>query len=140
MISNHLKGCFILITFCLISCESADIIDNEPEDLGTMIALTNWTGHWRNCDKGETLIFLLKVNNKTAEEFTITQDSGAAFWSDIEEGDLLQIQIMQENRNVILRGSKTFMPSDPERVDLANRSRTPNIRVCKLNQLDLFDF
>ena len=132
--------CYVL-TFLLVfsSCtpEYDDFEAKTNEEL-TLIVVSNWTGHWRYCSPGETLIFSVTAKNNT-QEFTLGKDSGASYREELEEGDLINIAVMKPNRDIIHSRSKTFSPSNPEKPS-PDGNNLPVIEVCNIDQLDLYGF
>ena len=130
-----------LIPLCVFfgSCEPeyADYEGINYEHL-TFIGVSNWTGHWRNCSPGETLIFSVSVKH-TTQEFTLPFNSDASFKAEFEEGDMIHIVVMDENRDIIHIRSKDFSPSDPEKSS-PEGDKKPFIQVCDIDRLDLYGF
>ena len=126
-----------IVFFCSCEVEYADFEGTSYAHL-TSIGVVNWTGHWRNCSPGETLIFSVSANNRT-QEFTLSKDSSTSFLEEFEEGDLIRIVVMKPNRDVIHARSKNYEPSNPERSS-PEGNKSPFIRVCDINTLDLFGF
>lgn len=127
----------LIVLFSSCTTEYSDFQAQNNEEL-TLIVVSNWTGHWRNCSPGETLIFSVTAKNKT-QEFTLGKDSGASYREELEEGDILHIAVMKPNRDIIHSRSKTFMPSDPEKPSPDGNS-LPVIEVCNIDKLDLYGF
>ena len=126
-----------LLLFSSCTPEYADFEANINEDL-PLIVVSNWTGHWRNCSPGETLIFSVTAKNKT-QEFTLGRDSGATYREELEEGDVIQISVMRPNGDRLHARSKAYMPSDPERPS-PEGNNLPVIEVCRIDKLDLYGF
>lgn len=127
----------LLATVPSCTPEYADFEANLKEDV-TLIVVSNWTGHWRHCSPGETLVFSVTANNNT-QEFTLGKDSGASYREELEEGDIINIAVMKPNRDIIHSRSKTFSPSNPERPS-PDGNNLPVIEICKIDKLDLYGF
>ncbi len=131
---------FSLIWICIFlgSC-SGDERDDGPVGGLPIIALVNWTGHWDAiCSPGEPLTFSITHKEKN-QRFEIEADSGASFETDLKEGDLIRIAIINKNGDVILSRSKNFNPSNPE-TPSRGLDMTPFITVCQIDRLDISGF
>jgi len=120
------------------SCEKGvEITGGETRDV---LGLSNWTGHWDEiCSTGRTLTFVVTVGDAT-EEHTILKDSGSSFKGEINEGDLVSVQILNEMGNVLLSRQKTFTPSDPEQVAPTLDGEGTYVQVCDIGILEFYGF
>ena len=135
------------ILLCLLlpgffhSCSTNDDDGFTPTGItrGPYIAVSNWTGHPnRICSPGETLLFTV-TKRGNAQEFELAPDTGATYYDDLEEGDLLEIQVRRKDGEILHQRTRQFTPSDPDRPS-PDLNRTPIIQVCEIGRLDLLGF
>lgn len=132
----------IIVAFLSLfsSCEISPLPDIEPDPLYHIAGITNWTGHDPEiCDPGRKLIFAITFHNKTKEYELEPDRSTACHWEGIEEGDVMKVVVMDENRDMIHTRIKNYTPSNPERPSLA-LNKLPYIQVCRMNDLELRGF
>lgn len=134
----HIIAALIICTIYL-SCAKGQSRTDGTGEIREVIGVSNWTGHWDEiCSPGETLIFQITAKDNT-QEFTIPADSDKSYIEDIEEGDLIKIQVFNENGSLILSGSKDYKPSNPDIASPALNG-APFIQVCNIGELEMFGF
>ena len=130
------KQLIILLSFLafLCSCEKGIDIEGGKVDTTTALSLINWTGHWDDiCSPGQTLTFIVRVGDES-EVFEIIRDSGDVYKGKINVGDLVKVQVLDEDGNVILSGQRNFELVQDESFLGVNSG--PTVRVCDIGNLE----
>ena len=137
---THRISVVLLCCFFLTSCQEEELTKLNNDPLPFVAAVINWTGHNPFiCSTGETLIFSVTANNNT-QEFKLPPDSSVSYFEEgVDEGDVIRVVVMDENRDMIHTRTKNYYPSNPE-LPGDGDSNTPAIKVCQIDELELLGF
>lgn len=135
-----MKYIYLSLVICFnLSCSKDDFRRHQSSENKTRILLSNYTGHWNEkCSPGQVLIFSITANQET-KEFEIQADKTVWHFSNLQEGDYIEIKVYNKKRDLLHFKNKSFYPSNPE-VESPYPDRRPLVEVCDIGRLEVSGF